>query len=286
MANTAEDNVIQLRPQIVNLEGRVASIEDGYARLSNILLEEYSGADLTKRQFKVLLAILRLTYGWNKKIDRISNSQIAAIAKLPEKRCSETKLQLVKMNVLIQKGNQFGPNKNISEWCIPQNEGDYPKAGDFGSLNLGDVAPSKQGDTKDIIPKTIKNNKNTMSEEVRSTDEKSKSEPTKQDPFIEPFEKIFWIAGMRKVGKDKSKAAFKSKFKEWRKETGGSIDEFAKFLADDIQCRLRIQQFGFDKMHPATYLNGSRWTDEKPELPQDTAQQPSITVSKNGLVFY
>ncbi|MBP6083702.1 MAG: replication protein, partial [Providencia sp.] len=232
MANPAEDNVIQLRPQIANLEGRVASIEDGYARLSNMLLEEYSGADLTKRQFKVLLAILRLTYGWNKKIDRISNSQIAAIAKLPEKRCSETKLQLVKMNVLIQKGNQFGPNKNVSEWRIPQNEGNYPKTGDSDSLNLGDDAPSKQGDTKDIIPKTVKNNKNTMSEKVRSTDEESNSEPPKQDLFLESFENIFWIAGMRKIGKDKSRSAFKSKFKEWRKETGGSIEQFAKFLAD------------------------------------------------------
>ncbi|MCW2255005.1 hypothetical protein M2263_001096 [Providencia alcalifaciens] len=72
---------------------------------------------------------------------------------------------------------------------------------------------------------------------------------------------------MRKVGKDKSISAFKSKFKEWRKETGGSIEQFAQILADDIQCRIRIQQFGFDKMHPATYLNGSRWTDENSSLP-------------------
>lgn len=161
MANPAEDNVVQLRPQVVNLVERVANIEDGYARLSNMLLEEYSGADLTKRQFKVLLAVLRLTYGWNKKIDRISNSQIAAIAKLPEKRCSETKLQLVKMNILIQKGNQFGPNKNVSEWDIPQSEVKSLKLGDSDSLKLGDGTPSKQGDTKDIIPKTIKNNKPT-----------------------------------------------------------------------------------------------------------------------------
>jgi phage replication O-like protein O len=126
------------------------------ARLANMLLEEYAGADLTKRQFKVLLAVLRLTYGWNKKMDRISDSQIASIAKLPVKRCNEAKLQLVSMNILIQHGRQFGPNKNVSEWRIPQNEGESLKSGDKKSLKLGDSNPSKQGDTKDIIPKTVK----------------------------------------------------------------------------------------------------------------------------------
>ncbi|MGL9721962.1 replication protein, partial [Symbiopectobacterium sp.] len=93
-------------------EHRVADLEDGYAKLANMLLEEYAGADLTKRQFKVLLAVLRLTYGWNKTMDRISDSQISAIARLPVKRCNEAKLELVRMGLLKQQGNRFGPNKN------------------------------------------------------------------------------------------------------------------------------------------------------------------------------
>jgi len=105
------------------VERKVAELEDGYAKLSNMLLEAYAGADLTKRQFKVLLAILRKTYGWNKAMDRISDSQIAEIAKLPVKRCNETKLQLVRMGLIKQQGGMFGPNKNINEWCIPQNRG-------------------------------------------------------------------------------------------------------------------------------------------------------------------
>ncbi|MGS3073942.1 replication protein, partial [Escherichia coli] len=88
----------------------------------NMLLEAYSGADLTKRQFKVLLAILRKTYGWNKPMDRITDSQLSEITKLPVKRCNEAKLELVRMNIIKQQGGMFGPNKNISEWCIPQNE--------------------------------------------------------------------------------------------------------------------------------------------------------------------
>ncbi|EFN8622614.1 DUF1983 domain-containing protein [Escherichia coli O51] len=152
MTNTAK--ILNFgRGNFTGQERNVADLDDGYARLSNMLLEAYSGADLTKRQFKVLLAILRKTYGWNKPMDRITDSQLSEITKLPVKRCNEAKLELVRMNIIKQQGGMFGPNKNISEWCIPQNEGKSPKTRDKTSLKLGDCYPSKQGDTKDTITK-------------------------------------------------------------------------------------------------------------------------------------
>ncbi|RVR27993.1 DNA replication protein [Citrobacter freundii] len=171
MGNLA--TVIPIRPTLTVVERRVADLDDGYTRLANMLLEEYAGADLTKRQFKVLLAVLRLTYGWNKPMDRITNSQIAQIARLPEKRVSEARVQLVGMNLLTQVGRSIGPNKNTAEWLlpagescdtenpskqgindeeeeslklgdnpsnqgIPQNEGESPKSGEEESLNSGE----------------------------------------------------------------------------------------------------------------------------------------------------
>lgn len=144
------------RPPLEAVERQVADLDDGYSRLSNMLLEAYSGADLTKRHFKVLLAILRKTYGWNKPMDRISDSQISEIAKLPVKRCNEAKLELVRMNIIKQQGGMFGPNKNISEWCIPQSEGKSPKTREKTSLKTRESYPSKQGDTKDTIQKKEK----------------------------------------------------------------------------------------------------------------------------------
>lgn len=144
------------RPSLEAVERQVADLDDGYARLSNMLLEAYSGADLTKRHFKVLLAILRKTYGWNKPMDRISDSQLSEITKLPVKRCNEAKLELVRMNVIKQQGGVFGPNKNISEWCIPQSEGKSPKTREKTSLKMRESYPSKQGDTKDTIQKKEK----------------------------------------------------------------------------------------------------------------------------------
>lgn len=103
------DNVTPIRPALQAVECHVADLDDGYARLSNMLLEAYSGADLTKRHFKVLLAILRKTYGWNKPMDRITDAQLSEITKLPVKRCNEAKLELVRMNILRQQGACMDP---------------------------------------------------------------------------------------------------------------------------------------------------------------------------------
>lgn len=215
MTNTAK--ILNFgRGNFAGQERNVADLDDGYARLSNMLLEAYSGADLTKRQFKVLLAILRKTYGWNKPMDRITDSQLSEITKLPVKRCNEAKLELVRMNIIKQQGGMFGPNKNISEWCIPQNEGKSPKTRDKTSLKLGDCYPSKQGDTKDTITKEKRNNKNTMSESVRTECEKS---PDRHEETDKAFEEIFWCAGMRKAGKKNAASAFRTQFREWRKTT-------------------------------------------------------------------
>ena len=136
MTNTAK--ILNFgRGNFAGQERNVADLDDGYARLSNMLLEAYSGADLTKRQFKVLLAILRKTYGWNKPMDRITDSQLSEITKLPVKRCNEAKLELVRMNIIKQQGGMFGPNKNISEWCIPQTRENPLKRGIKHPSNWG-----------------------------------------------------------------------------------------------------------------------------------------------------
>ncbi|EOI9299133.1 replication protein [Salmonella enterica] len=271
------------RPLEPVVERNVADLDDGYARLSNMLLEAYSGADLTKRHFKVLLAILRKTYGWNKPMDRITDSQLSEITKLPVKRCNEAKLELVRMNIIKQQGGMFGPNKNTSEWRIPQNEGISLKTGDKTSLNLRECYPSKQGDTKDTIQKKEIQDKNIMSESVRTECEKSSGRHEETD---KAFEEIFWCAGMRKAGKKNAASAFRTQFREWRKTTRGTASEFATMLAEDIACR-NGKQFGFDRLLPSSYLNGQRWNDEKPETIQPQSKPSSaITVSKTGYVFF
>ncbi|WP_334472395.1 replication protein [Arsenophonus sp. PmNCSU2021_1] len=62
-----------------NTEPHAAELEEGYVKLANTLLDALLMANIKLHQQKVMLAIIRKTYGFNKKVDRITNSQIAKI---------------------------------------------------------------------------------------------------------------------------------------------------------------------------------------------------------------
>lgn len=281
--------VTPIRPSLAVVERRVAELEDGYTRLANALYDELIGADLTKNQSKVAHAICRKTYGFGKKLDRISDSQLAQLTRLPRQKVNKAKNELIAMKVIIREGGQIGPNKNITEWEI---EGCHYSGDNVTTLVTKNVTKTvtalspKQGHTKETITKEKKESKNTLPEQVRAEDEKSLQPTNKHQATDEAFEKIFWIAGMRKDGKKNAASAFRTQFKEWRAVTKGTAEQFASMLAEDIACRLG-KQFGFDRLLPSSYLNGQRWNDQKPVAgPESSGQKPAVTVSNSGYVFF
>ncbi len=78
MANTAE--VINFPVPVVALqELRVADLDDGFTRIANELLEAVMHAGLSQHQLLVFMAVMRKTYGFNKKSDWVSNEQISVL---------------------------------------------------------------------------------------------------------------------------------------------------------------------------------------------------------------
>ncbi|MGX5099902.1 replication protein [Enterobacter cloacae] len=172
MSNLA--TVTQLRPTQRPVERRVAELEDGYTRLANALYDELIGADLTKNQSKVAHAICRKTYGFGKKMDRISDSQLAQLTRLPRQKVNKAKNELISMKVILREGSQIGPNKNITEWNI---EGCHYSGDNVTALVTKGVTKTvtrlspKQSHTKETITKEKK--ENTQTHEVGlSCDEK------------------------------------------------------------------------------------------------------------------
>ncbi|WP_241253981.1 replication protein [Proteus vulgaris] len=113
MTNTAE--VFQF-PAIQQETKRVADTDDGYTRIANELLESLSCCNLTVRQLRVMLTIIRKTYGFGKKVDRISDSQLADVSGLSRQNVNKAKKELISMNYLILEGNKIGVNKEVSAW--------------------------------------------------------------------------------------------------------------------------------------------------------------------------
>jgi len=170
MSNLA--TVTQLRPTQRPVERRVAELEDGYTRLANALYDELIGADLTKNQSKVAHAICRKTYGFGKKLDRISDSQLAQLTRLPRQKVNKAKNELIAMKVILREGSQIGPNKNITEWNI---EGCHYSGDNVTALVTKGVTKTvtwlspKQSHTKETITKEKK--ENTQTHEVGLSDD-------------------------------------------------------------------------------------------------------------------
>jgi len=102
-------------------------LEDGFTRIANELLEAILEFDFSKRELNIVFAIIRKTYGYNKKSDDISLSQIAKLTglKSPHISCSIRDLSAKKV-LLIQEG-KYGQNiefnKKYKQWKgLPKQE--------------------------------------------------------------------------------------------------------------------------------------------------------------------
>lgn len=100
-------------------EKRGPQVEDGYTRIANELFEAVTNAQtcpVTLRQMRVVLAVIRKTYGFNKKADRISDGQLAAETGLSRQNVNKAKRELIAMRVLYLDGHKLGVNKHCEQW--------------------------------------------------------------------------------------------------------------------------------------------------------------------------
>ena len=104
------------RPPLEVVEHRVAQLEDGFTRVANELLDAVMASGLSETELCVVLAIWRKTYGYNKKMDWVSNDQLEQMIAKHHTHCSTAKNQLVAKKVLVQEGRSVGMNTNIIEW--------------------------------------------------------------------------------------------------------------------------------------------------------------------------
>ncbi|HGT3057465.1 TPA: replication protein [Klebsiella pneumoniae] len=169
MANTAE--VINFPVPVVALqELRVADLDDGFTRIANELLEAVMRAGLSQHQLLVFMAVMRKTYGFNKKSDWVSNEQLSELTGILPHKCSAAKSILVKRGILTQTGRVIGINKTVSEWSSLPVKGTekkpylkkvtLPESGKKSLPESGNAYYQNQVNTKDKHTKDNKDNIN------------------------------------------------------------------------------------------------------------------------------
>ena len=103
-------------------------LEDGYTRIANEILEAIYQTKFNATQLKIILLIIRYTYGFNRKNHDLSLSFIEKATGISKRYVSSELNRLIENRVVIVYENhtntqsrRIGLNKNYTEWGIRSN---------------------------------------------------------------------------------------------------------------------------------------------------------------------
>lgn len=97
-------------------------VEDGHTRIANELLEAMCRAGFSARQWAVVMAVVRKTYGYGKKADDISLGQLEGMTGIAKPHASRAVNDLIAAGVLRRSAGTFGNslslNKRYKQWAV------------------------------------------------------------------------------------------------------------------------------------------------------------------------
>ena len=95
-------------------------LENGYINIANELGEAFFKLQLSGNEWRILWVILRQTYGWHKKTDRISITQFQQRTELKRRHVARILKDLVDRYIITKNDTTFittyGFNKDYSQW--------------------------------------------------------------------------------------------------------------------------------------------------------------------------
>lgn len=130
---------------------------NGYLTIATELFDAITRFQFSKRQYKVILAVIRQTYGFQKTTDDITVTRLAAISGLTRPHASATLDELVALNAVLKRDGKYGYivgiQKDYEKWGASQNRTPVPKQ-DGGRPETGrDTVPKR--DTQKITQQKI-----------------------------------------------------------------------------------------------------------------------------------
>ena len=93
--------------------------ENGYTAISNEILEKLLQLPLNSSELRIFLTVIRKTYGYQKKEDRISLSQFEKYTGLSRPTVVESLKRLVKYTLLVKcTTSVYSVQKNWEKWVV------------------------------------------------------------------------------------------------------------------------------------------------------------------------
>jgi phage replication O-like protein O len=163
--------------------GHMADLSNGYTKVANEIQKLKPRLRLSGREWQCFEAVIWLTYGWNKKQDRVTNTVIAELTGLDDTHVSNSLKALAERKIIFsqkQGGMKLvGVNTELSAWILdkPETVRKLPKT------------VKRLPKTEKLLPETVatqyknkNSNKNTSSENSGE----SSDTPLKTLPAVRP----------------------------------------------------------------------------------------------------
>ena len=141
-------------------------LENGYTRIANEIIEVLSKTSLSSREYRVIFAILRLTYGFQKTSAKISIGDISEECQIAKSHTSLTVSGLIKKNILrVLEDSDYSQkrtimfNKNYVEWIVggvTHVGNSYQIGNSYQSGTKGVTPVGNRGVTKSVTPHIYK----------------------------------------------------------------------------------------------------------------------------------
>lgn len=129
--------------------------ENGYTKIANELLEKIYALSISGGEFRLLLMVIRKTYGYGKKVDTISLSQFTKETGIDRSNVCKIIKSVVAKKLLHKAKSAYSINKNYEGWVVAKTPLVVARTPQ-GSGKLDNRVVAKTPHTKETITKETK----------------------------------------------------------------------------------------------------------------------------------
>lgn len=247
-------------------------LENGYTRIANELLEAVFRANFNGSQIRVILCLLRNTYGYGRKECEFSNTYISDATGINKKNVAVVVKSLVDGKVLeITQASTFNSarrvaiNKNYTEWeCISPQWKNTPTGSD---VTISTMKTPSEGESTTPTGSDI-----TTSTGGDVTTQKRKNIKKEYKEMYEHFFEKAWDLYPKKRGK----ASVSAKAKRELYNAGidvvtAAIEKYKQEIAGTDEQYV---------LYGSTFFN-SRWKDYIPETDETKTRATELSISED-----
>jgi phage replication O-like protein O len=246
----------QDRPELHRVDefkGANPQAENGHIDIAHEIAEAFFNLQLSGNQWRLLWVILRQTYGWKKKVDKISLSFFERKTGLDRRNIAKLLKDMIKRNIIVKNDTTF-----ITTYGFQK---DYTKWKPVSKLIL--VSDRKELSSEGKNSSEDENHCQKSHSSKLTTKSLSKITPTKENQKkiycpenFEPFYKAY-----------PNKKARSAAEKAWAKLNPSP--ELIQTILNALENQKRSEDWqkegGKYIPYPGTWINGRRWEDEVKE---------------------